>query len=203
MQTILSWYRQIWNKDRDNQLGDPSRPRAARDRVSSSYRLIGFRKKPQRLWRALGSALPVFTTVTLSAPLPQSLLPYFQVFECCSQTTGVFLKAEPKHPTSHRSSLASCPWGSNPGFPPPDGPPACRPREQVHFLHWPCPRRPPLYLPPPTSSSQAPGTSARTQKPCSPLLPSCGTTSPFEYFMFFLPFFWGNLAPKPAVTSVG
>lgn len=71
-------------------------------------------------------------------------------------------------------------------------------------VHWPgTTPASTLYLQPPTSSNQAPGTPARTQKPCSPLLPSCGTTSPFEYFMSFLPFFWGNLVQKPAVTAVG
>lgn len=66
--------------------------------------------------RALGSALPVFTTAILGDPLPQSLLPYFQVFECCSQTTAVLLKAEPKQATSHCSSLTSHSWASNPSL---------------------------------------------------------------------------------------
>lgn len=66
--------------------------------------------------RALGSALPVFTTAILGGPLPQSLLPYFQVFECCSQTTAVLPKAEPKQATSHGSSLTSHSWSGNPGL---------------------------------------------------------------------------------------
>lgn len=133
MWASLEWGRSA--KDRGNQLDDPSRPGTVWNRTSSSCRLTGSGKKPQLLRGALGSALPVFTTAILSSPLPQSLLPYFQVFECCSQTTAVVLKAEPKH------TPGTVPhWLPTPGAPIPASHPFILsllpyPGSHIHVLH--------------------------------------------------------------------
>lgn len=96
MDTDKSGVKTLGQRPRDP-AGGPRRPRTTvlvllTDRLQKEARLC---------CRALGSALPIFATAILGAALPQSLLAYFQVFECCSQTTAVLLKAEPKHTTCH------------------------------------------------------------------------------------------------------
>lgn len=90
-------------------------PTGERGRPGQSRTLsCRFHKEARAPRTAPGSALPVFATAIFGGPLPQSLLPYFQVFECCSQTTAVLLKAEPGQATNLCSLPTSCSWGSDP-----------------------------------------------------------------------------------------
>lgn len=117
----------------------------------STHRL---RKEAESLLqgRALGSALPVFTTAILGGPLPQSLLPYFRVFECCSQTTAVLLKAEPKQATGRCSSLLPTPGAAVQASCSPSVPISTLIHELHRALDLHLPRCLPLHPPPPPPS---------------------------------------------------